>query len=62
MRLCYWARCQLGTIKPSIIEVDGYAAKVNHQVITRNDVRQAMAPQLPEIYERFQGAEREAML
>ena len=47
---------------PSMIEVDGYAAKVNHKVITRNDIRQAMAPQLPEIYERFQGAEREAML
>ena len=46
----------------SIIEIDGYVAKVNHQIITRNDVRQAMAPQLPEIYERFQGAERETML
>jgi parvulin-like peptidyl-prolyl isomerase len=46
----------------SIIEVDGYAAKVNHQVITRNDVRQAMMPQLPEIYEKFQGSERENML
>ena len=35
---------------------------MNHQIITRNEVREAMAPQLPEIYQRFKGAAREEAL
>lgn len=39
------------------IEIDGYAAKVNDQVITRSDVREALAPLLPELYRQYQGAQ-----
>ncbi len=42
--------------KPMSVEIDGYAAKVNDRVITRGEVREAMAPMLPELYRAFQGA------
>lgn len=41
------------------IEIDGYAAKVNDRVITRGEVREAMAGVLPELYRNFQGAQLE---
>lgn len=44
------------------IEIDGYAAKVNDRVITRGEVREALAPLLPELYRQFQGAQLEAEL
>lgn len=44
------------------IEIDGYAAKVNNRVITRGEVRELLAPQLPELYRQFQGDELEAEL
>ncbi len=47
---------------PVSIEIDGYAAKVNDRVITRGEVREAMAPILPEIYRQFQGAQLEEEL
>lgn len=48
--------------QPVSIEIDGYAAKVNARVITRGEVREAMAPLLPEIYRQFQGAQLEEEL
>ncbi|MDF7800528.1 peptidyl-prolyl cis-trans isomerase [Pontiellaceae bacterium B1224] len=48
--------------QPVSIEIDGYAAKVNDRVITRGEVREAMAPVLPEIYRQFQGAQLEEEL
>ncbi|VGO21795.1 Peptidyl-prolyl cis-trans isomerase D [Pontiella sulfatireligans] len=39
------------------IEIDGYAARVNEQVITRGEVREAMAPIMPELYRAYQGDE-----
>lgn len=48
--------------QPVSIEIDGYAAKVNNRVITRGEVREAMAPILPELYRQFQGAELEEQL
>lgn len=48
--------------QPVSIEIDGYAAKVNDRVITRGEVREAMAPLLPEIYRQFTGAALEAEL
>ena len=44
------------------IPIDGYAAKVNNTIITRSDVRSAMAPILPQLYRRYQGAELEQQL
>ncbi len=41
------------------IEIDGYAARVNDQVITRGEVMEALAPVLPEIYRSYQGAQLE---
>jgi len=41
------------------IEIDGYAAKVNDRVITRGEVREALAQILPELYRNFQGAQLE---
>jgi parvulin-like peptidyl-prolyl isomerase len=43
--------------QPVSVEIDGYAAKVNNRVITRGEVREAMAPLLPELYRTFQGAQ-----
>ncbi len=44
------------------VDIDGYAAKVNDRVVTIGDVREAMAPMLPEIYRSYQGAELEEAL
>jgi len=44
------------------IEIDGYAARVNDRVITRGEVREALAPVLPELYRAYQGAQLEAEL
>lgn len=44
------------------IPIDGYAAKVNTTIITRSDVRSAMAPILPQLYRRYQGAQLEQQL
>ena len=44
------------------IDIDGYAAKVNDEIITRSDVREALAPQLPAIYQQFKGAQLEVEL
>lgn len=38
------------------LDIDGYAAKVNDRIITIGEVREAMAPLIPELYQRFQGA------
>jgi peptidyl-prolyl cis-trans isomerase SurA len=38
------------------IEIDGYAAKVNDRVITHGEVREVLAPMLPELYRTYQGA------
>ena len=48
--------------QPVSIDIDGYAAKVNDRVITRGEVREAMAGILPEIYRQFQGAQLEEEL
>lgn len=48
--------------QPTSVEIDGYAAKVNDKVITRGEVREAMAPLLPELYRQYQGAQLEAEL
>lgn len=47
---------------PISIEIDGYAAKVNDRVITRGEVREALAPILPELYRQYQGAQLEEEL
>lgn len=47
---------------PTSIEIDGYAAKVNDRVITRGEVREALAPLLPELYRNFKGDQLEAEL
>jgi len=47
---------------PTSIEIDGYAAKVNDRVITRGEVREMLAPMLPELYRAYQGAQLEAEL
>jgi parvulin-like peptidyl-prolyl isomerase len=44
------------------IEIDGYAARVNDRVITRGEVREALAPVLPELYRAYQGAQLEKEL
>ena len=44
------------------IEIDGYAAKVNDRVITRGEVRESLAPMLPELYRSYQGAQLEEEL
>jgi parvulin-like peptidyl-prolyl isomerase len=44
------------------IEIDGYAARVNDRVITRGEVREALAPILPELYRAYQGAQLETEL
>ncbi|MAW40512.1 MAG: hypothetical protein CMF27_06300 [Kiritimatiellaceae bacterium] len=44
------------------IPIDGYAAKVNETIITRSDIRSAMASILPQLYRRYQGAELEQQL
>ena len=44
------------------IEIDGYAARVNDRVITRGEVREALAPILPELYRAHQGAKLEEEL
>lgn len=48
--------------KPVSVDIDGYAARVNDRIITRGEVREAMAPLLPELYRAHQGAELEAEL
>ena len=48
--------------QPISIEIDGYAAKVNDRVITRGEVREALAPILPQLYQQFQGAQLEEEL
>ncbi|MEE9368229.1 MAG: SurA N-terminal domain-containing protein [Pontiella sp.] len=48
--------------KKTSVEIDGYAAKVNDRVITRGEVREALAPILPELYRNFQGAQLEEEL
>ena len=37
------------------IPIDGYAAKVNDRVITIAEVREAVAPTLQELYQRYEG-------
>ncbi|MCF7818480.1 MAG: peptidyl-prolyl cis-trans isomerase [Kiritimatiellales bacterium] len=44
------------------VEIDGYAAKVNDRVITRGEVREMLAPMLPELYRVYQGAQLEEEL
>ena len=44
------------------VEIDGYAARVNDRVITQGEVREALAPILPELYRSYQGAELDAEL
>jgi len=44
------------------VEIDGYAARVNDRVITQGEVREALAPILPELYRAYQGAELDAEL
>jgi parvulin-like peptidyl-prolyl isomerase len=44
------------------IQIDGYAARVNDRVITRGEVRDALAPMLPELYRAYQGAQLEQEL
>ena len=44
------------------IEIDGYAARVNDRVITKGEVREAMAPILPELYRTYQGDQLEEEL
>ncbi len=44
------------------IEIDGYAARVNDRVITHGEVRESLAPVLPELYRTYQGAQLEAEL
>ncbi len=44
------------------VQIDGYAAKVNERVITRGEVREALAPMLPELYRAFQGPKLEEEL
>lgn len=44
------------------VEIDGYAAKVNDRVITQGEVREALAPMLPELYRTYQGAQLEKEL
>jgi len=39
--------------------LDGYAAQVEDLIITDSDVRAQMLPQLPQIYQKFQGPELE---
>jgi parvulin-like peptidyl-prolyl isomerase len=54
---------QTNTVQqPMSIEIDGYAAKVNQRVITRGEVREAMAQILPELYRAYQGDELEKQL
>jgi parvulin-like peptidyl-prolyl isomerase len=68
--LCVWTvqaqtntAIQTNTPPPTqSIEIDGYAAKVNDRVITIGEVREAMAPMLPELYRLFDGDELEAAL
>jgi parvulin-like peptidyl-prolyl isomerase len=47
---------------PTSIEIDGYAAKVNDRVITKGEVREAMAPLMADLYQRYQGADLDAEL
>ena len=44
------------------IPIDGYAAKVNQTIITRSDVRATMAPVLPQLYSKYEGAELDQRL
>ena len=44
------------------VEIDGYAARVNDKVITHGEVREALAPILPELYRTYQGEQLEAEL
>ena len=44
------------------IPIDGYAAKVNQTIITRSDVRTTMAPVLPQLYNKYEGAELDQRL
>jgi parvulin-like peptidyl-prolyl isomerase len=54
---------QTNTLRqPAFVAIDGYAAKVNDRVITRGEVREAMASILPDIYRTFQGAQLEEEL
>ncbi|MEI6892510.1 MAG: peptidyl-prolyl cis-trans isomerase [Pontiella sp.] len=48
--------------QPISIQIDGYAAKVNEQVITRGEIREAMSPLLPEIYRQYTGPQLEEQL
>ena len=56
----HYAQTSQHTNQP--IPIDGYAAKVNNTIITRSDVRSAMANILPQLYRRYQGAELEQQL
>ncbi|MBT8041985.1 MAG: hypothetical protein HKP10_08365 [Kiritimatiellales bacterium] len=52
----------LAPVQPSSIEIDGYAARVNDRVLTRGEVREALAPMLPELYRAYQGPQLEEEL
>ena len=60
------AAAVFGQMKPMqqtrSIEIDGYAAKVNDRVITHGEVREALAPMLPELYRTYQGDQLEEEL
>lgn len=48
--------------EPVSIQIDGYAARVNDKIITRSEVRELLAPLLPELYRTYQGAQLEEEL
>jgi parvulin-like peptidyl-prolyl isomerase len=49
-------------VGPISIPIDGYVARINDQVITHSEVREALAPLLPELYRAYQGAQLEEQL
>lgn len=55
---------QLAVKAPKIksIPIDGYAAKVDNQIITKGEVHEMIAPMLPRLARRFQGQALEAEL
>lgn len=42
---------------PIITAIDGYAARVNNQIITYGDIRENLAPIVPQLFQKYQGDE-----
>lgn len=42
---------------PIITAVDGYAARVNNRIITYGDIRESLAPIMPQLFQQFKGEE-----